>query len=44
MQQSRGKLNNIEFKGRYTLGNKLQRHVAATRRSDKSYVCTEEFL
>ena len=38
MQQSRGKLkvSNIEFKDRYTLGNKLQRHVAATRRSDKS--------
>ena len=32
MQQSRGKLkvSNVEFEGRYTLGNKLQRHVAAT--------------
>ena len=32
MQQSRGKLkvSNVGFEGRYTLGNKLQRHVAAT--------------
>ena len=42
MQQSRGKLNvsDIEFKGRYTLGNMSRRNVAATNR----YVCTEEFL
>ena len=35
MQQSRGKLkvSNVEFEGRYTLGNKLQRHVAATNRT-----------
>ena len=26
----------VSLKGRYTLGNKLQQHVATTRRSDKS--------
>ena len=26
----------VSVKGRYTLGNKLQQHVAATRCSDKS--------